>query len=67
MLLSVEGIAIPDVRNATADDEASFSKLLDKANNLWLKKPRRITVERLQSTLYSRVTRNSDNFIHMEW
>ena len=44
MLFSVEGIAIPDVRNATADDEAAFSKLLDKAYNVWLKKPRRVTV-----------------------
>lgn len=43
MLLSVEGIALPDVRNATADDEEAFNKLLDKAYNLWLKKPRRVT------------------------
>jgi hypothetical protein len=39
MLLSVEGIAVPDVRNATADDEAAFNKLVDKAYNLWLKNP----------------------------
>jgi hypothetical protein len=37
MLLFVEGIAVPDVHNATADDEAAFNKLLDNAYNLWLK------------------------------
>ena len=31
MLLSIEGFAIPDVRDATTDDEAAFSKLIDKA------------------------------------
>jgi len=38
MLQSVEGIAVPGVHKATADDEAAFSKLFDKAYNLWLKK-----------------------------
>ena len=44
MLLSIEGVAIPDVRDATTDDEAAFSKLIDKAYNVWLTKPRRVTV-----------------------
>jgi len=42
MLMPVEGITIPDVRDATADDEAAFNKLIDNAYALWLqKKPRR--------------------------
>ena len=45
MLLSVEDIAVPDIRNATADNEAAFNKLLDKAYTLWLQKPRRVTDE----------------------
>jgi hypothetical protein len=45
MLLSVEGITIPDVRDATADDEAAFNKLIDNAYALWLQKPRRVTAE----------------------
>lgn len=45
MLLSVEGINIPDVRDATADDEAAFNKLIDNAYALWLQKPRRVTAE----------------------
>jgi len=45
MLLSVESITIPDVRDATADDEAAFNKLIDNAYALWLQKPRRVTAE----------------------
>jgi hypothetical protein len=37
MLLAVEGIAVSDVRNTTADEDAAFNELLEKAYNLWLK------------------------------
>jgi len=42
MLLSVEGVASPDVRNASIDNEAAMSRLIDSAYAAWLRKPRRL-------------------------
>ena len=56
MLLSVEGIAVdPNVCNATADNEATFNKLLDKAYTLWLQKPRRVTDEWLSLAVMCKI------------
>lgn len=46
MMLSVEGIAIPDVRNAEDDEKEAMSKFVNDAFNVWLKKPRRLTTEK---------------------
>jgi hAT family C-terminal dimerisation region len=45
MMLSVEGIAIPDVRNDKDDEKETMSKFLDDAFNVWLKKPHRLMEE----------------------
>ena len=42
MMLSVEGIAIPDVRNAEDEEKETMSKFVDDAFNVWIKKPRRL-------------------------
>jgi len=41
MQLAVEGLQVPDVRDAEEEDEAAFNNFLDKAYRLWLAKPHR--------------------------
>ena len=41
MQLSVEGLQVPDVRNARDDKKQAFSDMIDRAYKLWLTHPRR--------------------------
>lgn len=41
MQLAVEGLQVPDVRDAEEEDVAAFNNFLDKAYRLWLAKPHR--------------------------
>ena len=41
MQLSIEGLQVPHVRNASDDEEQAFTDMIDRAYKLWLTHPRR--------------------------
>jgi len=41
MQLSVEGLQVPHVRNASDDEKQAFTDMIDRAYKLWLTHPRR--------------------------